>query len=107
MRSDSGGGGASVGIGKLTLVWEQTIGTADSFDIYFVADKLKLKGSAKVASITAGTESKQSYTVTPQQIRAAEAAAVVGNQKCFYIVALSGGTPSDPSEAICVALGDQ
>lgn len=106
-QQNSGSEGASVGIGQVTLVWEQTASTADAFDIYFSANGRDFKGSSKVASLIAGPEVNQSYTLTPKQIKAAEAAAAVGNQKCFYVVAVSGGTLSDPSEAVCLSLAEQ
>ncbi|MEN9529057.1 MAG: hypothetical protein RI932_930 [Pseudomonadota bacterium] len=107
VQQTPGSGGASVGIGQVTLVWEQSASTADAFEIYFSANSKNLKGASKVASLIAGSEVSQSYTVTPKQIQAAEAAAAVGNQKCFYVVAVSGGTLSDPSEAVCLSLAEQ
>lgn len=92
----------SNGIGKVALSWEQPPGTASAFDVYFVPDAQNLSLAKKISSKAAVNSKQQSVILLAQELRDAQKSAGVGNQICFYVVAVASGVLSEPSTVACI-----
>jgi hypothetical protein len=98
----SEGDANSNGIGKVALTWEQPSGTASTFDVYFAPDAQNLSLAKKVTSKASVSSKQQSVILTAQELRDAQKFAGVGNQICFYVVAVAAGVLSEPSTVACI-----
>lgn len=105
--SDTRGQEQSIGIGQMALSWEQDVGSAQSFDLYFVSDRSKSNSGRKMISRVATSGRIQSLKLTPQELQAAQKSAPVGNDFCFYVVAVSAGTESEPSDLACLSASEE